>query len=545
MKLEEAGAIIRLGGRDGREPSGEAAPRAGIARIAARAARLAPEGGVLVEWRLGADAGVTIEPAESPWRGALERAAAIAERYPPTAVDGAGVTTSPTPVELIETPRRAGGEPGLAVAVRVALGGAVGGRSTLALAAPARHGAAALEAIAALAADAVAAAMRAAAADQSREFWRGRAEETVARLNQSAAAARESDSERKLIDDAAAATTRLRARNRYAGLGAQFASLGPFEAWIVALAEDGAMRAVAAHGALIPAAPLDDPNALAGCVRRGVATVRRLAAARRGAPRPEDRLFARFEAYACVPIEGGAIALAARAPIDDRSLQRAAALAARTAPLLAKWRLQADNERLERLVRTLGMRLYGAVDAERARIARDLHDHQAQLLAAARIALEAGPDEARGIFKQLEDALRLRVRELRPATLGRSTLEDGLRYELRRLADAGIRGRLRHAQRCGALTRPVQQVCYQVAREALANVIRHAAASHVEIAIEKRGRVARLSILDNGRGIRAAPGQGGMGLSGLTERLEMMGGRLKIESKSGATRLIAEIPEPA
>jgi two-component system, NarL family, sensor histidine kinase UhpB len=121
--------------------------------------------------------------------------------------------------------------------------------------------------------------------------------------------------------------------------------------------------------------------------------------------------------------------------------------------------------------------MFGAIDSERARIARDLHDHQAQLLAVARIGIEAGPDEARGIFKQLEDALRLRVRELKPPTLGRSTLAEGLRYELRRLADAGIKGRLTHADKMNALTRPVQQVCYQVAREALANVIRHAGAS--------------------------------------------------------------------
>jgi signal transduction histidine kinase len=189
--------------------------------------------------------------------------------------------------------------------------------------------------------------------------------------------------------------------------------------------------------------------------------------------------------------------------------------------------------------------MFGAIDSERARIARDLHDHQAQLLAAARIGIEAGPDEARGIFKQLEDALRLRVRELKPPTLGRSTLTEGLRYELRRLADAGIKSRLLHANRMNALTRPVQQVCYQVAREALANVIRHAAASRVEIGIEKRGARVRLSILDNGKGIDRAIGRGGMGLDGLNERLELMGGRLRVESKAGSTRLVAEIPEPA
>jgi signal transduction histidine kinase len=243
----------------------------------------------------------------------------------------------------------------------------------------------------------------------------------------------------------------------------------------------------------------------------------------------EDHTFARFSSYVCVPFENGAIALAADTAPDAATVTRIEALAARLNPLIAKWQLEAETDRLQRLVRNLGLRMFGAIDSERARIARDLHDHQAQLLAAARIGIEAGPDEARGIFKQIEDALRLRVRELKPPTLGRSTLAEGLRYELRRLADAGIKGRLTHANKMNALTPPVQQLCYQVAREALANVIRHAGASRVEIAIEKRGECVRLSILDNGKGIGNAIGRGGIGLDGLSERLELMGGRLRVE----------------
>jgi two-component system NarL family sensor kinase len=227
--------------------------------------------------------------------------------------------------------------------------------------------------------------------------------------------------------------------------------------------------------------------------------------------------------------------------------------------------LEAETDRLRGLVRNLGLRMFGAIDSERARIARDMHDHQAQLLTAARLGIEAGPDEARGIFKQLETALRTRVRELKPPTLGRSTLAEGLRFELRRLAASGLKTRLLHADRMDALTRPVQQLCFQVAREALANIVHHADATRVEIDLKKCGPVIHLSILDNGRGIptgnttgpvsldnaraahasngiRDAKGPGGIGLDGLSERLELMGGRLRIESKAGSTRLIAEIP---
>jgi two-component system NarL family sensor kinase len=258
----------------------------------------------------------------------------------------------------------------------------------------------------------------------------------------------------------------------------------------------------------------------------------------------EDRLFARFAGYLCVPFEGGAVALALREPINQVAIERVESLVTRLNPLIRSWLLEAETMRLRALVRNLALRMYGAAETERARIARDLHDHQAQLMAAARIAIEAGPDEARSVFKQVDEALRLRVRELRPATLGRTPLAEALRYELRRLGEAGIKGRLLHPDHMNKLTRTLQQLCYQVAREALANVIRHAGASRVAIDVVKQGSRVRLSIRDNGRGIPAASATGGVGLKGLRERIELMGGKLKVESQPGATRLIAELTEP-
>jgi two-component system NarL family sensor kinase len=79
--------------------------------------------------------------------------------------------------------------------------------------------------------------------------------------------------------------------------------------------------------------------------------------------------------------------------------------------------------------------------------------------------------------------------------------------------------------------------------------MRHSGANRVEVEIEKRRSRVRLTILDNGYGVPAPSGNGatraGMGLSGLGERLELMGGSYSIESQPGATKLIAEIPEPA
>ena len=391
--------------------------------------------------------------------------------------------------------------------------------------------------------------LRASAAISSREFWRERAADSSTRLADSKAELSNSAAARDRIERTVTAVGKLRPRDRFAGLGALFAKLGPFDAWMLTLAEEGILRMSASAGVLAPAAIIDAPDshasALAESFRRQSTMVRSTLRAK-NVLYNEDGTFARYSAgYICVPFASGAIALAAFDAIDAATVAQVEAAARLVSPLIANWLLEAETDRLRRLVRNLGLRMFGAIDSERARIARDLHDHQAQLLTAARIGIEAGPDEARGIFKQLEDSLRLRVRELKPPTLGRSTLAEGLRYELRRLADGGIKTRLLHADRMNALTRPIQQLCYQVAREALANVVRHANASRVEIGIEKRGALVRLSILDNGQGIDSAIGRGGVGLDGLSERLELMGGRLRMESKTGSTRLVAEIPEPA
>jgi signal transduction histidine kinase len=197
------------------------------------------------------------------------------------------------------------------------------------------------------------------------------------------------------------------------------------------------------------------------------------------------------------------------------------------------------------LVQKLALRMFTAIDDERARIARDLHDDQAQLLAAATIALEGGREEARAIFKQIEIELRRKTRELRPARLGRATLEEGIEREFRRVEDAGIIATLVRpgATRESDISRAVQQLCFQVVREALSNVIRHARARSVEVVVERANSATRVSVIDDGCGIDTSMDGEGIGLKGVRERVELMGGRLTIESRAGRTIVVAEIPE--
>jgi signal transduction histidine kinase len=122
-----------------------------------------------------------------------------------------------------------------------------------------------------------------------------------------------------------------------------------------------------------------------------------------------------------------------------------------------------------------------------------------------------------------------------------------------RFADSAkreIKAHILYPAKARTLSRPVQQLCYQVVREAISNVIRHSGATRVEIAVEKSDGIARLRIDDNGKGLRptrnkaeAGKTGNGMGLSGLTERLELMGGNFRIERLANITRLTTEIPE--
>ena len=376
-------------------------------------------------------------------------------------------------------------------------------------------------------------------------FWRDRAATATERLAAERAAARRDRGDSGRVERALSAALKFAPRERWTGLGRLFAATGPFAAWIVAVAEGGAAAprvAAASARSLSASLSLDGKSALADAMRRR-ATVVRSAAGRRTGAFHEDHLFKNFADYLCVPFEGGAIALATAKPPEAAARARAEALAARLGPVSAGWAAAEHAARLRELVRALGARLFGAVEAERARIARDLHDDQAQLLAAARLALEGGRDQARAIFERLEAELRVRLRELRPAELGKRTLSAALRAELDRLAAGGIDTRLKGIAAANRLPPSVRQVCYQVAREALANIVRHARATSAEILVERDAGVARLTVIDNGRGIEPrAQAAGGMGLGGLAERLEFLGGAMRVESSRGMTRLVAEIP---
>lgn len=372
------------------------------------------------------------------------------------------------------------------------------------------------------------------------EFWRSQGAETG---RQAVDAKRELALERAAtnhLDDAVAAARRARPNERFGRFGELVAGGADFDQWIVAAADGGSL-VVAASSSGPAQFDLGETSALAESFRRRIVITRRrdhgAEVARRDKQYSEDRMFS--GAYVCIPFETGAIVLASRS--GRASAARAEAIVQRLAPLASSWVMEQEISRRNALVRRLALRMFAAIDQERARIARDLHDDQAQLLAAAKIALEGRRDAARAIFRQLEDELRRKTRELRPATLGNASLDDAIAGEFARLNRAHIAAKLIHAGPPEKISRPVEQLCFQVVRETLSNVIRHARAKSVQVTIESTDSIARVRVSDNGRGINGR--SEGVGLTGMRERLELMGGSLRIESRTGRTTVIAEIPE--
>jgi signal transduction histidine kinase len=397
------------------------------------------------------------------------------------------------------------------------------------------------EAILELVGRAAIAAVAAAESARSRAFWRGKA---AAALEQTAAlaetaAAREAGL--KALEGAAARIAALDGAGRFAAMGEAVALALGCRKWLVAAPRDGGLRIVAAARGIARPRELDEASAISECSRTGRLLIRLPGFA---APRalPEDKILG---AAWIVFGSGPAVIGLAEGDLGAAGFSaRAEAIGARLAPILRAWTAEDALERNRALVGRLALRMYAAIDDERARIARDLHDDQAQLLAAAQIALEGGGDEAREIFRQIANELRARIRGLKPPALERITLAEALEAELERMRGQGIDGHLLRGKGAARISAPVQRLCWQVAREALANVARHSGANSVEVEIGRDERYSRVTVRDNGRGIRAGA-DAAMGIGGIKERLELMGGKLEIESSPSGTILSAEIPEPA
>jgi two-component system, NarL family, sensor histidine kinase UhpB len=206
----------------------------------------------------------------------------------------------------------------------------------------------------------------------------------------------------------------------------------------------------------------------------------------------------------------------------------------------------AFNEMLERLEterRESGRIASAAQEEERKRIARELHDEVGQVLTSVMLQLDDA-DARESVRQSLEDVRRI-ARELRPEMLDDLGLLSALRALANTAAHQGLRvdrqldiGDLR-------LRPDVELAVYRVAQESLTNVIRHAHASEVLVALQQVDGAVRLVVRDDGRGLPAGDGRAGDGIAGMSERALHVGGRVTIASSPDAgTEVRLDIPLP-
>jgi signal transduction histidine kinase len=198
--------------------------------------------------------------------------------------------------------------------------------------------------------------------------------------------------------------------------------------------------------------------------------------------------------------------------------------------------------------------------AERSRLARELHDSVTQSLysvtlyaeAAARLLDEGNRQTAADYLRELRDTgqealreMRLLIFELHRPALG----EGGLAAALQARLDAvETRGGM-HAELAvegdEQISRLVQAELYNIAHEALNNVLKHAHANHVRIRLRFGDNATEMEISDDGAGFESTVDgiRGGFGISGMKERAQKIGGTLQIESAPGkGTKVTARVP---
>ncbi|RLE41329.1 hypothetical protein DRJ23_00165 [Candidatus Acetothermia bacterium] len=198
----------------------------------------------------------------------------------------------------------------------------------------------------------------------------------------------------------------------------------------------------------------------------------------------------------------------------------------------------------ERELSKLSQRILSAQDEERRRIARVLHDELGQTLAAVKLELAAGEDvtRAQGLIDRAISQTRDLAHSLRPPLLDDLGLGPSLRRLGRMVEEAGnvdVRVRVEITER---LPQEHEGLLFSAAQEALRNIEAHAQARRVEIAVEQREGAIVLVVTDDGIGFdhAAVPG---LGLRGIRERVEGIGGRMSVFSRPGeGTRLEVEVP---
>jgi signal transduction histidine kinase len=205
---------------------------------------------------------------------------------------------------------------------------------------------------------------------------------------------------------------------------------------------------------------------------------------------------------------------------------------------------------------------FGAVLAERTRIAREIHDNLAQEMSGISVQLEVvartmppDADTARNHLDRARQQVRHGIAEarryvwdLRSPTLEEHDLPTALRETARRLTnETDIQAQVEVNGTFRPLARSVEDNLLRIGQEAMNNAVKHAQAQRIFVNLVFDARRVQLSVRDDGHGFDdqvAGNGRAGhFGLIGMRERAEQIGGTLSIHSNKGSgTEVVADVP---
>jgi two-component system NarL family sensor kinase len=223
-----------------------------------------------------------------------------------------------------------------------------------------------------------------------------------------------------------------------------------------------------------------------------------------------------------------------------------------------------DARRNEEMLRALSHRLVQAQEAERGRVAIELHDHVTQLLCAIlvrsqvlsnRLSVRDGPSKREAMklhemLGQTANEVERISRHLRPSVLRELGLAAVLRDTSTEFAKrTGVSVKLACVRLTARLPADTELTLYRILQEALKNVEKHARAHHVTVRLRQQGACIQLTIKDDGIGFdpdehpAKRKRMSGLDLFGMQERATYMGGTVKVKSARGAgTEIEASIP---
>ncbi len=220
-----------------------------------------------------------------------------------------------------------------------------------------------------------------------------------------------------------------------------------------------------------------------------------------------------------------------------------------------------ERKRAQEALQTYARRLVDVAEAERQKIARELHDEIGQVLTAVRLSLQRIERDCETVscFPRITEGIEVvdealaKVRELswelRPSLLDDLGLAAALRWYVARYTErTGINAEVLGAPVVRRIPPEVEVACFRIIQEALTNTARHSGATEASVYLERKNKHLRLTVSDNGIGFQSAALLNGLaasalGLRGMHERALAVDGQVEVNSTVGrGTQVIINVP---